>query len=139
MAKSRRGALFHCAVLFSTPFVVCGAAVFAGQGRAAPWPESWLRMGRYSLAGLGLYMFAAAFLLEWAFKRSADMLRARGHDPEFLILRSAVACAVVPSVAALFVYFVGASVETVFVWSAISVLAAGFWFLRYRHVLIKGR
>jgi len=48
-----------------------------------------------------------------------------------------MASAVTPGIASLFLSFVGGSVQTVYAWSAMSVVIAAFWCIRYRRVLAK--
>jgi len=137
--KQNTGAMFQCAILFGTPFVASWAATLIGHssGIATPWSEDRLRIAHYGLVGLGVYMFASAFVLEWAFRRSADRLRTRGLDPRTLIMQSTMASAVTPSIASLFLSFVSGSVQTVYAWSAMSVVIAAFRCIRYRRVLAK--
>lgn len=134
----RWGVLIRCGILLTCPLVV-SAARLAMEGPSTTWPESWLRAARYGLIGLGVYMFGTAFILEWIFKRSVARLRARGLDPEVLILKSTMAVSVAPSIAALFLSAVGGSVTAVYGWSVASVLTAAFWCIRYRHVLVRAQ
>ena len=131
--------MFPCALLLLSPFFVSYVATLLSGRSPVTWPESWLRLAQVWLLGVGVIMFGATFLIEWTFRKAAASLRAQQRDPQVLILQATMGTAVSPTSMAFALSMVGGSVTAVYLWAGASLFVAGFWCIRYWHVLIEGR
>ncbi len=135
-ANLRKGQIrFASWILILVPLFCVLFAYLLDMGRQATVPPSWLTVAKVALGVVALYCLAAPFLMERVIARSAERVRAKGHDPNQATALVCIGGSIGPSTFATFLAMAGAPTALVYTWAPVSLLSAAYWGWRYRHVL----